>query len=231
MDSRKLGKDLVEFYDFLTEDWHKTVNPRIDYEGRLTRRYELMLDERVKSWDGKKSLVGDRELSSVFIEQHKLNFLLWHEEDLARRKDVGDSVIAQVKRNIDGFNQKRNNNIEEIDEYLLGYFERHGTLCSNCPQNSETLGNIIDRLSILTLKIFHMREQVQRNDASEDHKIKCRQKLSVLALQREDLVECFSLLFEEILSGRRKHQVYRQYKMYNDPSLNPAVYKHDGKKG
>ena len=157
-----------------------------------------------------------------FIEaNHRCNTLLWDEEDRARRRDVPDAAIAANKRAIDGYNQKRNDAIERIDENLLG-------LLSNAKENSrlssETPGAMIDRLSILSLKIHHMRLQTRRSDVARDHVEKCRAKLERLIEQRTDLAACLDRLLAECARGESHFKVYRQFKMYNDPKLNPAVY-------
>lgn len=159
-----------------------------------------------------------------FIElNHRYNCLLWDEEDLARRRDVPDSDIAANKHAIDGYNQKRNDAIERIDEVLLS---RLASLSSRTSArlNSETAGSMIDRLSIISLKIFHMRAQTQRTDVDQNHIDTCRQKLERLTEQRGDLQQCLDKLLAEAEQGSAYFKVYRQFKMYNDPSLNPCLY-------
>jgi hypothetical protein len=154
---------------------------------------------------------------------HRYNNLLWDEEDLARRKDVPDGAIAANKRAIDGYNQNRNDAIERIDEELLATL----AAVKQAPDarlNSETAGSMIDRLSILALKIFHMRAQAERTDATPEHVAACRQKLARLAEQRGDLQGCLGALFADCLAGCATFKVYRQFKMYNDPALNPYLY-------
>jgi hypothetical protein len=152
---------------------------------------------------------------------HRFNNLLWDEEDLARRKDVPDSAIAVNKRAIDGYNQKRNDAIERIDEHLLAALGEAGP---GARLHSETAGSMIDRLSILALKIFHMRVQTERTDATPEHLEICRQKLVRLIEQRSDLQACLAELLADYTAGRAYFKVYRQFKMYNDPNLNPYLY-------
>lgn len=159
-----------------------------------------------------------------FIElNHRFNNLLWNEEDLARRKNVPDSEIAKNKRAIDRYNQQRNDAIERIDDLLLQ------RLSAVKPEpdawlNSETAGSIIDRLSIVSLKIFHMRLQTDRTDVDQSHIETCRTKLARLIEQQHDLQHCLDTLLDHASRGKARFQVYRQFKMYNDPTLNPYLY-------
>jgi hypothetical protein len=160
----------------------------------------------------------------LWIEaNHRYNTLLWNEEDKARRTDVGASEIAACKRLIDQYNQKRNDAVEAIDEAILSALDDCEP-ASDARLNSETAGAMIDRLSILSLKIFHMREQTQRVDAGAEHIAKCSDKLQRLILQRQDLGACFDQLLADAQEGRAYYKVYRQFKMYNDPTLNPYLY-------
>ena len=154
---------------------------------------------------------------------HRCNRLLWDQEDLARRRDVPDAAIAANKRAIDGHNQRRNDAIEQLDEALL---ERIAAVVPDVGawHNSETAGSIVDRLSILALKIFHMRAQATRADASAEHRAACAGKLARLALQRTELARCLDTLLDSAAEGRAYWRVYRQFKMYNDAALNPYLY-------
>ncbi len=154
------------------------------------------------------------------------NYILWHLEDDARRNDVPDAEIARIKRSIDVTNQKRNDFIEKIDEIIIdmhsGFTESE---INTLPMNSETPGAIIDRLCIINLKIYHMEEEVNREDAAQDHRNKCSDKLKILEFQRKDLAASFDVLMDELLKKQKQLRVYRQFKMYNDPNLNPSLYK------
>lgn len=159
-----------------------------------------------------------------YIEaNHRNNCLLWEEEDQARRRDVGDTLIAANKRAIDGYNQRRQDAIERIDEtLLLRLTDRQQR--SDARQHSETIGSMIDRLSILSLKLYHMNLQRLRIDAGDDHVQRCTAKHQVLQDQRQDLQKCLQMLLSEIARGVAFFKVYRQFKMYNDPALNPYLY-------
>jgi hypothetical protein len=153
---------------------------------------------------------------------HWHNNALWEQEDLARRRNVPDAEIASNKRAIDAHNQKRNDAIERIDESLLQLLNAEKK--ENARQSSETAGAMIDRLSILSLKIHHMRLQTQRKDVDAAHIEACAAKLARLVEQRHDLGACLDRLLLEASRGESYFKVYRQFKMYNDPKLNPAVY-------
>jgi hypothetical protein len=154
---------------------------------------------------------------------HWHNAQLWEQEDLARRRHAPDSEIAGNKRAIDHHNQKRNDAIERIDEALLAALEKVSRN-SSARLNSETAGAMIDRLSILALKIKAMRSQTERSDVDRAHIETCRARLERLMEQRADLAGCLDRLLAECARGESYFKVYRQFKMYNDPDLNPAVY-------
>jgi len=159
-----------------------------------------------------------------FIElNHRYNNLLWDEEDLARRQHVPDSEIAANKRAIDGYNQRRNDAIENIDSTLLLRLAQIKPVASAW-LNSETAGSIIDRLSIVSLKIFHMQLQTLRKDVEQTHIEACQQKLERLTEQCHDLQRCLDTLLTAASAGQAYFKIYRQFKMYNDPTLNPYLY-------
>ena len=154
---------------------------------------------------------------------HWHNCMLWQQEDLARRRNVPDTDIASNKRAIDSHNQKRNDAIERIDETLLLSLKKI-PMRADAKLNSETAGAMIDRLSILSLKIHHMRLQTERRDVDRAHIETCQAKLEKLIEQRQDLAACLDRLLAECERGESYFKVYRQFKMYNDPKLNPAIY-------
>jgi hypothetical protein len=147
----------------------------------------------------------------------------WHLEDIIRLPEINPVEALQIKRRIDKSNQDRTDMVEKIDDYFLEQF-KGVTSKASAKINSETPAWLLDRMSILLLKIFHMKEQTERKDASAEHIEKCKAKLDVLMEQRADMQLAFDQLMEDIKSGDRKMKVYRQMKMYNDASLNPMLY-------
>jgi hypothetical protein len=157
--------------------------------------------------------------------QHRANFDLWHIEDEARAPGASDTELAGVKRRVDRTNQLRNDLVEELDRALLSWLEPQGLPNPAAALNSESPGLVIDRLSILSLKIYHTREEAERSDAPLGHATRNRDRLAILEQQRADLAACLDALWRETLEGTRRFKLYRQLKMYNDPSLNPAIYR------
>jgi hypothetical protein len=157
--------------------------------------------------------------------QHRANFELWHIEDEARAPGVSDFDLAWVKRRVDLVNQLRNDLAEQLDCLLLGWLELKKLPNPAAELNSESPGLIIDRLSIMALKIYHTREEAERSGAPEGHAERNLDRLAILEEQRRDLAACLDALWRKTLEGTRRFKLYRQLKMYNDPALNPAVYR------
>lgn len=180
-------------------------------------------DEALATWYGDRpeQVEPGADLRSLVLAQHFCNFSLWNHEDEARRRDVSESYIADTKRAIDKWNQRRNDLIERIDVLLLE--ELKDCDISRARQNSETAGSMVDRCSILALKIHHMGINAVRRDDLEVA-MQSAAKLKVLRVQRDDLASCLTELIDDSRAGRRYFKLYRQYKAYNDPRLNPALY-------
>ncbi len=195
------AKTIVELHDRLTDDWHRS---------------QAAADETVAP--------ADAFLQAVAL-QHRANFDLWHIEDEARAPGATDADIALVKRNIDSTNQLRNDLAEDLDSALLHWLEPQQLPNVGAPLNSESPGLMIDRLSILALKIYHTREEAERSDAAPGHSERNLERLAILETQRGDLAVCLEDLWRETVDGTRQFKLYRQMKMYNDPTLNPAVYR------
>lgn len=184
---------VVELQDAATHEWHIT-------------------DSKIMS-DG---------LYGLITANHRQNYLLWHEEDKARRDDMGSAYVYEAKRAIDKLNQSRNNYIEKIDQQI---FNLIGGMSEAVSMHTETPGMIVDRLSILSLKKFHMWKETLREDVDASHIKKCKYKLDVITTQRDDLKQGLTELIDLVLSGKKGFRVYFQFKMYNDPTLNPELYK------
>ena len=147
----------------------------------------------------------------------------WHLEDLVRPEDVNPVEALRLKRWIDRSNQQRTDVVERIDDYFLGLF-RHVIPAPDAKINTETPAWAIDRLSILALKIYHFGIEVNRADSSPEHHERCLAKYNTLLEQRSDLMQAIDDLLSELADGRKRMKLYRQMKMYNDPSLNPMLY-------
>jgi hypothetical protein len=199
---------LAEWHDATVLAWHRDPSRTAD---ELERR----------GWGEGPVEAG---LAMAIGREHLTNIQLWHEVDEARRPDVGDHVIAGVKRRIDALNQRRNDLIEAVDDALTALLQEMGVVATaDSRLHSETPGAIIDRLSILALKVYHMREEAVREDVDLGHRSRCSERLEVLESQRADLAGCLDALLGELASGRARFRTYRQFKMYNDPETNPAV--------
>ena len=147
----------------------------------------------------------------------------WHLEDIIRLPEINPAEALQIKRRIDKSNQERTDTVEKMDDYFLEQF-KDVTYKPTARINSETPAWLLDRMSILMLKIYHMKEQTERTDASPDHIERCKAKLDILLEQKMDMHLAYEQLIEDIQKGDRRMKVYRQMKMYNDASLNPVLY-------
>lgn len=164
------------------------------------------------------------ELEAILKSLHAANFELWHLEDSARAPQAADAAIAAAKRAIDRVNQRRNDQMEQCDALLLQELAKLQLPKENAELHSETPGMMLDRLSILTLKRYHTLEEIERPDAPVGHAERNRERLEILERQRTELATCLDDLWGTTLQGKLRFAVYRQLKMYNDPTLNPALY-------
>jgi hypothetical protein len=204
------AKAIVELHDQRTRAWHLDEPGPCEGGGQEGSAPAL---DHASEW------------LALVACQHRANFDLWHIEDEARSPGATDTELAAVKRRIDKTNQLRNDLVEGLDGALLKWLAERAQPNEDAPLNSESPGLIIDRLSILSLKIHHTREEAEREDAPEGHAERNRGRLRVLHEQRDDLAGCLDALWRDTLSGIRRFKMYRQMKMYNDPALNPAIYR------
>jgi hypothetical protein len=208
------------------------MQPSLPTGAAVTALHDSLL--AVAGWPEHEPPARDDGVWRWIQTNHRYNCCLWAEEDLARRTQVGDDQIAANKRAIDRYNQARNDATERVDELLLAALglvdpasartdAPVSTAKPGSRLNSETAGSMVDRLSILALKIHAMRVQTERRDVEEAHRASSRGKLERLQQQRADLAGCFDALLADARAGRAHFKVYRQFKMYNDPRFNPAL--------
>ncbi|MDX1470852.1 MAG: DUF4254 domain-containing protein [Flavobacteriaceae bacterium] len=166
--------------------------------------------------------VADETLSHLLYRKCWIDTVQWHYEDIIRDPNINPEAALKLKRQIDASNQERTDMVEYIDSYFLKKYEDISPL-SSATINTESPAWAIDRLSILALKIYHMREEATRRDASSQHRDSCYKKLDVLLEQRRDLSLAINDLLKDIEEGRKYMKVYKQMKMYNDDELNPVL--------
>ena len=162
-------------------------------------------------------------IENSLARKNWIDAVQWHLEDIIRDETIDPVDALALKRRIDRSNQDRTDLVEEIDAYFRQLYANVEVL-PGATLNTESPAWAIDRLSILALKIWHMREQTERNDAAADHIAKCQAKLDVLMEQRVDLTTAIDQLLDDIAAGHKFMKVYRQMKMYNDPETNPILY-------
>jgi len=178
--------------------------------------------ESIVDWKKTGIKFQQSDFLKIVEENHAFNYQLWHAEDRARRDDLGFEFVYRAKREIDHCNQQRNNRMEAMDEWL--FHELQPVSPSACPVHSETPGMMIDRLSILALKAYHMALQSKRSDVDTTHKQTCLRKLQTIEEQQKQLHHCLHELLRDTSNKTRTFRVYHQFKMYNDPTLNPELY-------
>lgn len=162
-------------------------------------------------------------IEHLLYHKNWIDTVQWHLEDIIRDPQIDPAEALELKRRIDRSNQERTDMVEYIDDWMLEQY-RDVTPQEDARINTETPAWAIDRLSILALKIYHMEQEASRQTSSEEHRHKCSEKLAVLLNQRADLSTAIEELLEDIGAGRKYMKLYRQMKMYNDPSTNPILY-------
>ena len=165
-----------------------------------------------------------KSFEHLLYRKNWIDTVQWHYEDIIRLPNIDPVEALVLKRKIDASNQDRTDMVEYIDSYFLEKF-KNVTVKEGAKINSETPAWAIDRLSILALKIYHMREEATRETASEDHRAKCQEKLTILLEQRVDLSTAIDDLLLDFAIGEKYVKVYKQMKMYNDADTNPMLYK------
>ncbi len=163
------------------------------------------------------------QIEHLLYLKNWIDTVQWHYEDIIRDPQISPEAALELKRKIDASNQHRTDVVEYIDSYFLQKYENIKAK-PHAKINSESPAWAIDRLSILALKIYHMNEEVERIDASPEHKLKCETKLTILLEQRQDLTTAIDDLLDDIEAGNKYMKVYKQMKMYNDDDLNPVLY-------
>ncbi len=167
-------------------------------------------------------------LEHLLYLKNWIDTVQWHLEDIIRSPEILPSELVAVKRRIDASNQHRTDTVEQLDEFIFNTLSGVSPR-ENARLNSETPAWLLDRMSILQLKIYHFREQLGREEVSEDHKNSVARKLEILLIQEQDLVLCFDELMQDLKDGQKYMKLYKQMKMYNDPNLNPVLYNKAGK--
>ena len=162
-------------------------------------------------------------IDHLLYHKNWIDTVQWHLEDIIRDPEIDPAEALKIKRRIDKSNQDRTDLVELIDSFFLDKYKNVKVL-PDATINTESPAWAIDRLSILTLKIYHMREEANRPDATAEHKARCEQKLAVLMEQKKDLSMALDQLLSDIRDGKKYMKVYKQMKMYNDPALNPVLY-------
>lgn len=195
------AKNINEIFKLAITDYHLTDN----VDAIMPQRFE------------------NEKFSSLLYLKNWIDTVQWHLEDIIRDPENDPKYLVEIKRRIDASNQHRTDTVEQIDEYLFEQLKGTKT-DSTAKMNSETPAWLLDRMSILQLKIYHFEDQLKRNDLDDELRKSVSHKLAVLKIQEDDLETCFDELMEDLKSGKKYMKLYKQMKMYNDPNLNPVFY-------
>ena len=204
MDDIKISNSALEIFQQSVDDYHKHDN----------------INQPIQN------PYPDTSLSHLLYKKNWIDTVQWHYEDIIRDPNINPEKGMEIKRKIDKSNQDRTEMVEYIDSYFLNKFSEIVPK-EQASINSESPAWVLDRLSILVLKIYHMDEEYKREGTGEEHKESCKKKLDILLEQRKDLAGAIDDLLTDISTGDKKMKVYKQMKMYNDESLNPILYKNN----
>lgn len=199
------AQDCISIFNEAIAEYHK----HDDVDTQIVNRYTL------------------NSIEELLYRKCWIDTVQWHLEDIIRDPDIDDNKGIAIKRRIDASNQERTDLVEQIDDWFNEKL-RHIQPLKDARLNTESIAWVLDRISILCLKLYHMKEQTERIDSTAEHLEKCTLKYSVLLEQEEDMTRSYNELLEDIEAGNRVVKVYRQMKMYNDQSLNPVLYKNRG---
>lgn len=196
-----------------------------------TKQFNKIFEQSIQDYHIKNSIeqellnpYKENTLDNLLYKKNWIDTVQWHLEDIIREPSINPKKALQIKRQIDKSNQDRTDLVELIDDWFFDEFRNIQTV-NDAFIATETPAWAIDRLSILNLKIFHMREESEREDADKEHKEKCSFKLNILLQQRDDLTVAINQLFENLKKGKAIIKTYKQMKMYNDPKMNPVLRK------
>lgn len=198
-----------------TKKLYVFIDKIVRIQNNLTKKWHINIDFLITT----KNIIIQN-----IINNHFMNFKLWHTEDITRIANVSSKLIAKCKREIDLLNKKRTEFYEQIDEDFVFLLKDFIVVDPSVPFNTESIGSIIDRLSILSLKIYHMNEEKRRRISTDSDYQIITGKLRALIQQRKDLIAAFKNLIAEYTNGTKRPIIYKQLKMYNDKNLNPALY-------
>lgn len=168
-------------------------------------------------------------IAALLYAKNWIDTVQWHLEDMIRDPEIDATLALTVKRRIDRLNQERTHLVESIDEYYAETY-RNVKVLPQATFNTESPAWALDRLSILELKLFHVEQEIVREDVSEEHIVRCKECLRILSGQKNDLIAAIDQLLDDIQAGRKHMKVYKQLKMYNDPTMNPVLYRKREKK-
>ncbi|MEM7180858.1 MAG: DUF4254 domain-containing protein [Spirochaetota bacterium] len=191
-----------------------------------------IFQDSVVDWHKQESIHAnpypEDSVSYLIYHKNQIDSEQWNMEDIIRIPDLEVDRFIATKRTIDKLNQQRVDTVEKLDDYVYKLYSSVEK-SPDAKLNSETPAWLIDRMSILELKIYHMQEQTERTDASAEHTANCQNKLDILLEQRSDLTQCLKEMIQDLQAGTKYMKVYRQMKMYNDKNLNPSLYQQSNK--